>query len=102
MGDHDNIRQYNPVMRAYVRGYQPKPATDIDYSRRPIQTHDVQFSIQPEWKLGSRELAEVDCRTLNDMQVHPLIQPLHTCHFEVEEIEPGLFGIVCTTHPEPA
>ena len=92
-------------MKTYVLGYRPKPIEDkaTEETERPkrievqFPEYEIHYSDRPEWRLGALELAEADCRLLNSMQVH--VGP-HYCQFEIEELEPGLFAIVCKSHPD--
>jgi hypothetical protein len=80
-------------MSAYVRNFRAMPRQD------PLAgtlEFEIYFSDRPEWRLGTLELAQADCRYLNSTQTHV---GSHYCHFEVEELEPGVFGVVYRTHP---
>lgn len=54
-------------MATYVRNFRSKPGQD------PLavpQVIEVFYSDKPEWRLGSLELAQADCRYLNSTQTH--------------------------------
>jgi hypothetical protein len=76
------------AMKAYVRDFNVKSAEDFR----------IHYTHMPEGRLGTLELAEHDCVYLNSLQVAQIGE--HYCHFEVEKIEPGIFGVVCKSHPE--
>lgn len=81
-------------MTAYVRNFKPTPNQDLLKLPREIE---IYYSQRPEWKLDTRELAEADCRYLNNIQAHV---GEHYCHFEIEEVGAGIFGVVCKSHPD--
>jgi len=88
-------------MKVYVRGYGPLRKEEISPQRRPfdpIQDHGVEYRATPDdWKMSTRDEAEMHCQDLNRMQVH--VGP-HYCEFSVEELPEGDFAIVCLSHPE--
>lgn len=91
---HIKTRAIIRLMTAYVRNFRPTP--DKGPFKLP-QEIEIFYSHRPELRLGTTELAEADCRFLNNIQVRV---GEHLCHFEVEEVEPGVFGVVCRSHPE--
>jgi hypothetical protein len=51
------------------------------------------------WTMG-RDAASLLCAKLNSAKVHSLQHPEHQCLFDIEEVEPGGFAVLCVFHPE--
>jgi hypothetical protein len=65
------------------------------YSRPPEPQH-LLFTRAPLWKIP-RALAESHCSELNSYDAKYFRR--HHCRFEIEEVEPGRFALVCPDHP---
>jgi hypothetical protein len=89
-------------MKVYVLGYRQKDKDKVQPPKRPfdpIEGVEVQYCKEPDWKIETREWAELELRILRDMRVHV---GSHYCEFSVEELPDGAFAIVCLSHPELA
>ena len=87
-------------MKVYVRGYRPRDEDKIQPPKRSferVENVEIDFSREPDWKIGFRELADTELRILSEMQVH--VGP-HYCQLAVEELAEGQFAIICPIHPE--
>ena len=78
-------------MPAYVVRIHPKPPTD-----EPPLGHLVDYGINPDWHFSAFDAAAQWRDVLTRMNV---AVGAHLCQFEVEEFAPGLFAIVCRSHP---
>jgi hypothetical protein len=79
-----------------VRGYDQERVPET--AEPSLPTVLVDFRPSPdEWTMSLIEDAQSRCRELNGFRVHI---GLHYCQFEVEEVQPGKFAIVCKSHPE--
>jgi hypothetical protein len=89
------------TMKVYVRGYGPLSEKEIPpqrYPFDPVEDSWVEYRPTPDdWKMMTRDEAEMHCRDLNRMQAH--VGP-HYCEFSVEELPEGAFAIVCLSHPD--
>jgi hypothetical protein len=65
-----------------------RPQTLVEYSR---DFH--------HWTM-IRDAASLLCGKLNSAKVHSLQHPEHHCLFDIEEVEPGGFAVLCIFHPE--
>lgn len=81
-------------MSRYIHDFKLKP--DQDKLKVP-QEYDIFYSKEPTSLYGMKEVADSDCRILNDMSVHV---EQHYCQFEVEKIGEDKFAIVCKAHPD--
>ena len=77
-------------MPAYVVHIHPKPVDDLPLG------HLVDYSANPDWHFSAFDAAAQWRDVLTRMSV---AVGTHLCQFEVEEFEPGLFAIVCSSHP---
>ena len=59
--------------------------------------HLVDYSDRPDWNFEVFDAAERWREVLAGMNV---TVGAHQCQFEVEELQPNSFAIVCKTHPE--
>lgn len=90
-------------MKAYVLGYRPmteeelKPDSGASWrgsGPMPASTL-VAYSDKPEWVIPSGDEAEMECKTLNRLNVHV---GTHLCNFSVEELPSGEFAVICADH----
>jgi hypothetical protein len=77
-------------MPAYVVRIHPKPIDD------PPLGHWVDYSDNPDWWFEVRAVAVQWQGALAGMNVSV---GTHLCQFDVEEFKPGLFAVVCMSHP---
>jgi hypothetical protein len=82
---------YNPAMPAYVVRIQPKRVDET-----PVG-HLIDYSDRPDWNFEVFEAADNWREVLAGMNV---TVGVHQCQFEVEELQPNSFAIVCKTHPK--
>ena len=81
--------------KAFVRPYSSN-------EHESSQPHlPVQFSGKPGWTM-SRDQAKVLCAELNSAGVRLPQFPGHQCLFDIQEVHPGAFAVLCVSHPEPS
>jgi hypothetical protein len=78
-------------MPAYVVRIHPKPVDD-----RPFG-HLVDYSVNPDWHFSALDSATQWRDVLTEMKV---AVGTHLCQFEIQEFKPGLFAVVCRSHPK--
>jgi hypothetical protein len=64
---------------------------------RPPDVTKLGFNSSPRW-LIPRFLAEQHCSELNS--VRPKWSLRHYCRFEIEEVSPDRFAVICPNHPK--
>lgn len=77
-------------MPGYVFRIHSKPIED------PPFAHLVDYSANPDWHFSAFDAAAQWRDVLTGMKV---AAGAHLCQFEVEEFKPGLFAILCGSHP---
>lgn len=83
------------MQKVYVRGYAPRDAAANE--KWPfVDNVVVEYSSEPEWKMGYDGLADTELRILKGMNVHV---GQHYCDLTVEKLPDGQFGIICANHP---
>jgi hypothetical protein len=91
-------------MKAYVNWFESdakkaRAATGDQTIRDGAVT--VQFNPSPEHWLMSETEAREWCANLNRSGVSFDAFPDHVCKFQIEEVRPGEWAIVCNEHPHP-
>lgn len=90
-------------MRAFVNyvdtdGARARKAMNVDDIRDDEMV--VQYSQSPEhWKMSEWE-ARSWCTVLNRANVYATKWPQHHCTFEIVEVGPEEYAIVCNDHPD--
>jgi hypothetical protein len=68
------------------------------HNQDPANPHlTVYYSPLPGQRVGTQQDEETDCQYLSGYNV---FVGEHSCHFEPEEVEPGVYAIVCREHPD--
>jgi hypothetical protein len=84
-------------MKAYVREFHQVKEDETPYAR--LLTLVDYIRISDHWSMPRWDADRI-CDDLNNAQVHPERCPEHLCQFEVEEVGPEEFAIVCNAHPD--
>jgi hypothetical protein len=77
-------------MPAYVVRIHPKTVDNTPLG------HLVDYSDAPDWCFEVKAIAAQWQETLAGLNVKV---GAHVCQFEAEEFKPGLFAVVCMSHP---
>ena len=93
---------YTVCMKMYISGYDwsPEYQEAIDQGK-PFPKQEnlvVGFEREPQWKIETRHLPEVELRSLQQMNVRV---GTHYCQLAIEQLEGESFAIACSNHPDP-